>query len=349
MRNKVLSIFHAVIPYVKELRAIAGSMEGCILMQQLDYWFALKPDGFYKFLEPVQSKDKDGKDNPAPGHTLYRVGDSWCEELNCTPHEFRRMFDAIGVRWNSKSEFKNAADPFCGRGYCSYVDRKQNLTFYFRNHAMVDGFLDRLVADGDQNLSISEKRSTVPDVLNPQSPQKVASIEQRLPAEITCTTTAGRVVVQDMNSKTKIPVWQEDESLGSLEELIAAAFWMESKIRSVRSPMGFKSKVRGRIKSEGPSVEDWETLALWRASQTKPVSSENPEDVQQTADKRQRLADAKQRYAAMDVAQQKKIESRFAGHLQASNPQVYWAYRSSGLDSRMVSGAFYEWLVGELQ
>ena len=53
MKNKVLSIFHVSIPYVKELRAITGSMEGCILMQQLDYWFALKPDGFYKFLEPV--------------------------------------------------------------------------------------------------------------------------------------------------------------------------------------------------------------------------------------------------------------------------------------------------------
>ncbi|NDU86467.1 MAG: hypothetical protein G3H99_07620 [Ferrovum sp.] len=67
MKNKVLSIFHAVIPYIKELRAMAGSMEGCILMQQLDYWFALKPDGFYKFLESVQPKSKDAQGNLIPG------------------------------------------------------------------------------------------------------------------------------------------------------------------------------------------------------------------------------------------------------------------------------------------
>jgi hypothetical protein len=175
-----------------------------------DYWFSLKPEGFYKFLEPVQTKGKDEQDNPIQGHRLYRPGDSWCEELNCSPHEFRRMFDAIGVRWNSKSEFMNAVDPFCGRGYCSYVDRKQNLTHYFRNHALVDAFLDRFVAEGAQNLSTLEKRSTDIGGLNPPSPKKPASIEQRLPAEITTTTTAGGVG-DDMNSKTKPPVWQYGE------------------------------------------------------------------------------------------------------------------------------------------
>lgn len=347
MRNRVLSIFHTVIPYVKELRAMAGSMEGCILMQQLDYWFALKPDGFYKFLEPVQPKGKDEQGNQIPGHRLYSPGDSWCEELNCSPHEFRRMFDAIGVRWNSKSEFMNATDPFFGRGYCSYVDRKENLTHYFRNHALVDAFLDQFVTDGTQKLRTSEKRSTDLGGLNPQSPQKPASIEQRLPAEITTITTAGGAG-DDMNSKTQNPVWQEGKFLGNLAELIAAAFWMENKTRGVRSPVGFKSKVRKRIASEGPSTEDWETLALWRASQTKPATAESPEEAQMASEKRQRLADAKQRYGAMEVAQQKEIETRFAAHLQATNTFAYKAYLKSGMESGIVAGAFHEWLVSEL-
>lgn len=325
---------------------MAGSMEGCILMQQLDYWFALKPDGFYKFLEPVQPKGKDEQGNPIPGHRLYTPGDSWCEELNCSPHEFRRMFDAIGVRWNSKSEFMNATDPFCGRGYCSYVDRKENLTHYFRNHARVDTFLDKFVADGVQNLCTSEKRSTDLGGLNPQSPQKPASIEQRLPAKITTTTAGG--VGDDINSKTQTPVWQEGELRGNLEEMIAAAFWMENKTRGIRSPVGFKSKVRRRITTEGPNAEDWETLTLWRASQTKPAPAENLEDVKRATEIKQRLAGAKQRYGEMEEGQQKEIKLRFVAHLQATNKFAYKAYCATGLDTGMVAGAFYEWLASEL-
>ncbi len=254
MRNRVLSIFQAVIPYVKELRSMAGSMEGCILMQQLDYWFAIKPDGFYKFLEPVKPKGKDAQGNLIPGHRLYRPGDSWCEELNCTPHEFRRMFDAVGVRWNSKREFMNADDPFVGRGYCSYVDRKENLTHYFRNHVFVDAFLDQFVADGAINLSISGKRSTDIGGLKPQSSQKPTSIEQRLPSEINTTTTnassqkESHVVVSDLifptqtshaerksiqavleSSGMDVSKWQE-----VLDELTGAML-----NRTIANPVGF--------------------------------------------------------------------------------------------------------------
>jgi hypothetical protein len=113
--------------------------------------------------------------------------------------------------------------------------------------------------------------------------------------------------------------------------------------------VGFKLKVRRRISTEGPSAEDWETLALWRASQTKPARAENPEEAQRASERKQRLADAKQRYAAMEMTQQTEIKSRFAAHIQATNTFAYKAYQKSGLDSGMVAGAFYEWLVDELQ
>ncbi len=232
--------------------------------------------------------------------------------------------------------------------YCSYVDRKENLTYYFRNHALVDAFLDQFVTDGVQNLSTSEKRSTDFGGLNPQSPKKPASIDQRLPAEITPTTTVGGAGA-DMNLKTQTPVWQEGELRGNIEELIAAAYWMENKARGVRSPVGFKSKVRKRITSEGPNAEDWETLVLWRASQTKLAPEENQEEGQRASEKKQRLANAKQRYGAMEEAQQKEIESGFAAHLQANNKFAYKTYSKSGLGSGVVAGAFHEWLLGELQ
>lgn len=133
MRNRILAITRGSIPYVPELRPVAGSVTATILMQQLDYWFERHPDGFYKFQDA-------SPDNPA-----YKSGDSWAEELNFSVAELRNAFDQIGHRHKSKTEWSESADPFNGKFYCCYTDRRTRLTFYFRNHAMVDAALDALV------------------------------------------------------------------------------------------------------------------------------------------------------------------------------------------------------------
>lgn len=165
--------------------------------------------------------------------------------------------------------------------------------------------------------------------------------------EITPTTTAGGVG-DDMHCRIQTPVWQEGAMEGSLEELITAAYWMQRKTE-VRNPAGFKSAVRKRISAEGPNAEDWETLAMWRASQSKPALVENPEEVERTSVKKQKLADAKRRYGAMDVAQQNEIESRFVAHLQEANTLVYKVYLKFELESSIVTATFHEWLAGELE
>ncbi len=133
MKNRILHLTRNTIPYVKELHAIAGCVLGCLVMQQLDYWFEGHPEGFYKFLLP--------SDHPA-----YKVGDSWTEELGMSKDEFRTAFDKIGIRYKSKTEFDQAVDKFQGKFYCSYVDRRSNLTYYFRNHDLVDAALDELLS-----------------------------------------------------------------------------------------------------------------------------------------------------------------------------------------------------------
>lgn len=132
MRNKILSLTRNVIPYVKELRIFTDSVVGCILMQQLDYWFERYPSGFYKFLEPSE-------------HPKYVLGQSWQEEIGVSVAEFRTAFDRIGTRWKSKTEFEQASDKFKGKLYASYQDKRANLTFYFRNHKLVDATLDELL------------------------------------------------------------------------------------------------------------------------------------------------------------------------------------------------------------
>lgn len=136
MRNKTQAIYRNSVPYVKQFRKYVGSIAGCILFQQLDHWFESKPDGFYKFLE-----------RPESNHPQYRDGDSWNEEIGITPDEFRTAFDAIATRYKSKKDYDLASDKFQGKFYCSYYDRVARLTWYFRNHDLVDGFLD-LVMQG---------------------------------------------------------------------------------------------------------------------------------------------------------------------------------------------------------
>lgn len=142
MRNRILFITRNTIPYVKELQPLAGSVAGCILMQQLDYWFERFPDGFWKFLEPSN-------------HSKYRPGDSWIEELGLSVDEFRTAFDRLGIRYKSKGIFDEAQDKFQRKFYCSYQDRRENLTHYYRNHDLVDKALDELITNKEQAVTVN--------------------------------------------------------------------------------------------------------------------------------------------------------------------------------------------------
>lgn len=136
MRNYVAAIAANPIPYCKEFRQIAGSVTGAILLQQLDFYFRKKPNGFYKFLEPC-NREK------------YNEGDSWTEELGFSASEFRSAFDQIGLRHASKTEYEDAKHKFKSDDkeffYCSYHDRMTGLTHYFRNHQLLDALLDKMI------------------------------------------------------------------------------------------------------------------------------------------------------------------------------------------------------------
>jgi hypothetical protein len=126
-------------------------------MMQLEYRFAKYPDGFYKFLEPPQN-----------GHQDYRLGDSWVEELAFSKEEFRTGFDKIGVRYNSKTQYdeaKSSGSEFGCNYYCSYVDRRSGLTFYFRNHSKVDELISDI--EPRQKSVGFRPRKTRPQMVDP--------------------------------------------------------------------------------------------------------------------------------------------------------------------------------------
>lgn len=211
MRNRILDIAHNIIPYVKELRPITGSVTACVLMQQLDHWFAQYPDGFYKFMAPCNAKK-------------YREGDSWSEELGMSKDEFRGAFDKIGTRYSTKTSFVAASDKFQDKFYCSYHDKKEGLTWYFRNHELVDKMLDELViipprqpftGDGKSNLQgMANPISTNGDSQLHTSAKPISPISTKSTTESTSKTTTNNVAADEKLSLS------EDEVVALVQQLV---------------------------------------------------------------------------------------------------------------------------------
>ena len=59
-----------------------GSSKSTFIINRLEYWFKIKKEGFYKFLEPCN-------------HRAYKHGDSWTEELGFCRKTFNVAFDLI--------------------------------------------------------------------------------------------------------------------------------------------------------------------------------------------------------------------------------------------------------------
>ncbi len=135
VKNRILKLVDYTIPYVKELRQLplVKSVTACILMQQLDYWINIQAGKkFFKFLEPCANQ------------FAYKPGDSWTEELGMSADEFKTAFGQIGVSYKSKAQYDAAPDKFQGKYYCSYFNRVNRETVYFRNNELVERDLDNL-------------------------------------------------------------------------------------------------------------------------------------------------------------------------------------------------------------
>ena len=119
------------IKYYPEFKRVFGSDKAAIIFERLEYWSQKYEAGFWKFFEPCK-------------HPLYRQGDSWEEEIGFSRKVFTKVFPLIGIHYKSKSEFLQQSDPFQGKLYVSYYDRKTNRTYFLRNHQFVRDFLENL-------------------------------------------------------------------------------------------------------------------------------------------------------------------------------------------------------------
>jgi hypothetical protein len=217
-----LSLFQAKIIYYPKLLPIGVTATGTILLQQLEYWFEFTGGHpFYKFLEPCK-------------HKLYRDKDSWTEELGFSKEEFRNAFSNIGKAFKSKTEYEAAEDPFCRTNrngeriddylYCSYYDKVQHVTYYFRNHDRVASAIRKAWEDasGDQQTQSPGNRETQsreidkPNIATSGNPISIIGTETT--AETT-TETSPRDAAPKKPARRTFPAADYDEVVGYIESI----------------------------------------------------------------------------------------------------------------------------------
>jgi len=156
--NKSIAAISRRIPYIPELKAYCKTTNACLLMVQLEFRFAAKPDGFYKFLSPCD-------------HSLYKKGDSWTEELAFSTTEIRNAFENIGERYSSYKKISEiigkGADPFNEKYYLSYRDIRNGLTFYLRNHELTNQLVMQVTTNFDSGFTqVPPNESEFPELNN---------------------------------------------------------------------------------------------------------------------------------------------------------------------------------------
>lgn len=233
MINNAIAFASRRIPYIPELRSYCKSVTACILMTQLEYRFSSMPDGFYKFLSPCD-------------HYAYKLKDSWTEELGFSEDEFRSAIDHIAVRYLSKTKLQEAInsgkDPFQGKCYLVYRDVVNGLTYYLRNHEVVNtviedvlrGYQPESTQETPQECFKKVQQSSQTRKSNFQKLAKPVSIPGKIPSSYT----EHKMTTKEDSSSSELTSCQEYD-LAIKKTSIAAAELssLDSVIQSKLTPV----------------------------------------------------------------------------------------------------------------
>jgi hypothetical protein len=243
-KKNFLALTANPIPYCKDLREISGSVNAAILFQQLEYWF-VKTEGksFYKFLESL-AKEENG----------YKKGDSWTEELAFSPKEFRTAFGKIGIAHKCKSDYDKAVDKFRGMMYCSYHNKRNGKTYYFRNQKIVDENMQKILKGSsvDDQSSLTETPNGVP--ANTETTSETIAENKKVCTDCKSKSFAARNFVLSDNSEM-VTIYR-NENAGELSHS------KNNRIISVQATRKGLDEIKGQIAKTGFSQinESFETL-----------------------------------------------------------------------------------------
>ena len=135
------AINEKTIPYRPHLAGLTGKVTSAILLQQIVFnWGIVKHRAFYKF-------------RAACGHSMYREGDSWTEELGFTGSEFDTALKSIGTKITKGTSREEALSGTGVKNLVIYWTDSNRVTWYELNQALFDRMTDPLYEDGPQEAN----------------------------------------------------------------------------------------------------------------------------------------------------------------------------------------------------
>ena len=228
------------IKYSVSLKNIFHSDKAALIFERLEYWAQRSnpQKGFWKFFEPCQ-------------HPLYRHGDSWEEEIGMSRKVWAKAFTIIGNHYKTKSAFLKQKDPFKGKLYASYYDRRERRTYYLRNHAFIQTFLENIygkLKETGNKITRKESPHSPGDVSfqgsSKNCPQgssltrayKDISSNKELPPSLKDTSTQVNEVTAQKTESESINLPQEmltlwNQTVEHHPDRISMTFWRDRKLK----------------------------------------------------------------------------------------------------------------------
>lgn len=149
----------------------------------------------------------------------------------------------------------------------------------------------------------------------------------------------------EIKSKTK---WKLGEVVADLDLFVSAAV-LQTKVE-IKNPSAYKSAIRKRIESNGPSAEDWDlVLAFLKFQQNaRTVSALSKIDAVENEKLISHSEKGRHYFESLDQSDKKIEILKFSQDIQTKNPRVHQAFVKNGLKSGIVQSALFAWLAEKL-
>lgn len=154
---------HSFIAYRPRLNKLTGSVTATILLQRILWRYERNGrEAFYKFKEPCE-------------HRAYREGDSWCEELGFTRHEFDTARSKIAEKCRKSEKDERLKE----RGIVYWTDGDR-MTWYDVNPERISDALMMLYSEGyEESGDDSASQARIVDIRR----QAMQAAEEASPKE----------------------------------------------------------------------------------------------------------------------------------------------------------------------
>lgn len=142
------------IPYAAKWNTFTGSPVATIVLRQMLYWWDIKKEQeFYKFKEPCRN-------------SLYKEGDSWCEELGLSRRAFDTAIKKIGFKLGKRRKDaikgdRNRKDATAENSFITYYKDSSGLTWYTLNTGLLSKVLTELYLEKSKS-DITERSPNQP-------------------------------------------------------------------------------------------------------------------------------------------------------------------------------------------